>query len=312
MRRAFVIIFLLNISCIGIDVLDDPIDLVKGNTIAFLNLDSNMLALRNGESFDVEAVYFDQFGIQRDYMLSWQSENESVAIADNGTVEGKAPGTTIIVVSYLEASQALQVTVVNDETAVAAVIISDPSSTSLAIADEVQLEASVRNIEGELLPDKSIEWFTENESLATVSSTGLVKALANGVVEIHAKSEGVKSNSIIFSIGSSNLRQGTFIPAGGYQARGTAMLSNVDGELILKLSDDFQTSFALGTFIYLANSTSGSQVKAGGFEVAQITTNGAKTFNITALNASVTIDQYQYVVILCKPASVTFGYAELN
>lgn len=313
MRRSSVIIFLLfNFSCVGVDVLDDPIDLLKGNTIVFLNTESNMLALRAGESFEVEAVYFDQYGIQRDYTLTWQSEDQSIATANDGKVEGKEGGTTTIVVTYSDASSALQVTVVNDALEVASVTVETPSSTSLNLLEEVQLTANVRNIDGETLADKTIEWFTENAAIATVSSTGLVKAVANGVVEVHAKSEGVKSNSIIFTIGSSNERQGSFVPAGGYQAKGSATLSNIDGELILKLSDDFQTSFALGTFIYLANSTSGSQVKAGGFEVAQITTNGAKTFNISNLNASITIDQYKYVIILCKPASVTFGYAEMN
>lgn len=313
MRRPFVIIFLLlNFSCVGVDVLDDPIDLLKGNTIDFLNVENNTLALRTGDLFNVEAVYFDQYGIQRDYTLTWQSENESIATVNNGKVEGKAAGTTTIVVTYLNASKSLQITIVADASAVASVTIGAPLSTSLNLLEEVQLTAHIRNIDGEILAGKVLEWFTENQAIATVSSTGLVKALTNGVVEIHAKSEGVKSNSIIFTVGSSNMRQGSFVPAGGYQARGTATLSNIDGQLILKLSDDFQTSFALGTFIYLANSTSGSQVKAGGFEVAQITTNGAKTFNISNLNPSITIDQYKYVIILCKPASVTFGYAEMN
>jgi Bacterial Ig-like domain (group 2)/Electron transfer DM13 len=313
MRRPFVIIFLLlNFSCVGVDVFDDPIDLLKGNTIEFLNAENNMLALQVGESFEVEAVYFDQYGIQRDYTLIWQSENDNIASVNGGQIEGQGAGTTTVVVSYLDASKALQVTVVIDASEVASVVVEDPLSTSLNLSEQVQLNAMVLNINGETLSDKTIEWFTENQAIATVSSTGLVKALTNGVVEIHAKSEGVKSNSIIFTIGSSNIRQGSFVPAGGYQARGTATLSNIDGQLILKLSDDFQTSFALGTFIYLANSTTGSQVKAGGFEVAQITTNGTKTFNITNLNSSITIDQYKYVIILCKPASITFGYAELK
>lgn len=313
MRRAIIIIFLLfNLSCTGIDVLDDPIDLIKGNSIEFLNISDNSLALRMGEVVDVEAVYFDQYGIERDYVLSWESENETIAVVNDGKVEGKAAGTTTIVVTYLDASKALQITVVNDVSAVATVTIANPVNTTLNLNDEVQLTASVRNIEDEVLPDKPIQWFTENEALATVSSAGLMKAVGNGVVEIHAKSEGVKSNSIIFNIGSSNMRQGTFVPAGGYQAKGTAKLSNNNGQLTLQLSDDFQTSFALGTYIYLANATSGSQVKAGGFEVAQITTNGAKTFNVSGLNPNITINQYKYVIILCKPASVTFGYAEMK
>ncbi len=313
MRRASIIIFLLiNFSCIGVDVLDDPIDPLNGNTIRILNAENNMLALRIGESFEVEAVYFDQYGLERPYLLTWRSENEGIASVNNSLVQGKTAGVTTIVISYANVAKPLQVTVVSNVEAVASVTIDLPSKTAINLSEKIQLTAAVRNIEGQLLPNKNIEWFSENNSIATVSQVGLVEGVGNGVVEIHAKADGVKSNSIQFTIGNSNFRQGTFIPAGGYQAKGTASLRNIDGQLILELSNDFQTSFALGTFIYLANSTSGSQVKAGGFEIAQIATNGAKTFNISSLNPSITINQYKYVIILCKPASLTFGFAELK
>jgi hypothetical protein len=53
-------------------------------------------------------------------------------------------------------------------------------------------------------------------------------------------------------------------------------------------------------------------VRASGLEVAQISTNGAKTFDITAIRPATGLFDYQYVIILCKPASLTFGYAELK
>ncbi|NBP70902.1 MAG: hypothetical protein EBU52_19465, partial [Cytophagia bacterium] len=129
--------------------MDDPFDLIKGNSIAFLNVSDNSLALRISEVADVEAVYFDQYGIERDYKLSWQSEDETIAVVNNGKVEGKASGTTTIVVSYLDVSKALQITVVNNVSSVATVIIANPVNTTLNLNDEVQLTASVRNIEDE-------------------------------------------------------------------------------------------------------------------------------------------------------------------
>lgn len=313
MRRASLIIFILiNFSCVGVDVLDDPLDLVNGNAIRLLNTENDMLALRIDEGFEVQAVYFDQYGIERAYALSWQSSDDRVAIVNNGLIMGKGAGVTTIVVSYLDVSKALQVTVVNDALSVASVTVDVPLKQALNLSEQVQLFATVRNINGEVLPTKTVEWFTENEAIATVSAMGLVQAVGNGTVEVHAKSDGVKSNNIIFTIGNATSRQGIFIPTGGYQAIGTASLDLENGQLLLKLSDDFQTSFALGTFIYLANTTAGSQVKAGGLEIAQITTNGAKTFNISSINPNIKIDQYKYVIILCKPASLTFGFAELK
>jgi hypothetical protein len=90
------------------------------------------------------------------------------------------------------------------------------------------------------------------------------------------------------------------------------MLRTENGQLILDLGANFRTSFALGTYIYLANSTNAGNVRSAGLEVAQIRENGAQTFNISALNRNVGLFDYRYVVILCKPATVTFGYADLN
>jgi hypothetical protein len=53
-------------------------------------------------------------------------------------------------------------------------------------------------------------------------------------------------------------------------------------------------------------------VRASGLEVAQIVDNGAKTFNLSNIKPGIGLNDYKYVIILCKPASVTFGYAELK
>lgn len=310
--KASIFFIAMLFSCIGVDRVDDPLDLIMGNTIKFVNIENNAVALMLEDSYQVQAVYFDKYGLERIVPLTWESSNEAIVQVSNGQLTAEGVGVAMVVASFEQASLALQVNVVEDETAVASVVVEAPLTTMLSVGQTLQLEARVLNISGESLPDKEVEWFAENTSILSVSALGLLSANANGVAEVHAKSEGVKSNSIIFSVGAASQRTGQFVSAGGYQARGTAILKNVNNELILELGSDFETSFALGTFVYLANSTSGSQVKAGGFEVAQITTNGAKTFNISNLNASITLAQYKYVVILCKPASVSFGYAEMK
>ena len=125
-----------------------------------------------------------------------------------------------------------------------------------------------------------MEWFSENSSIVTVDAAGELTAIANGIAGVHAKSEGVKSNSIDFVVGSD--RTGTFVPAGGYNAEGMATLKLEDGKLLLEFNDNFKTSFALGTYVYLSNSTSGSETFSSGVEIAQIFANGAKTFDISS------------------------------
>lgn len=107
--------------------------------------------------------------------------------------------------------------------------------------------------------------------------------------------------------------QGTFVSANGYKASGMAVLEDDNGDIILSFSDDFMASFALGTFIYLANNnSSGTSIRSNGIELDEIKKNGSHTFNVTQKFPGTTISQYKYVIVLCKPASIVFGYAEMN
>lgn len=305
MRKITVVFCCVLGACAPIEYMDDPI------IGARIEVDQQSLALMPTQSQSLMAQYFDDYGLPQDVSVTWLTTVPSVAtVTPNGTVNALANGQTVIRASFQGVESApINVTVVSDENAVATVAIVSPQNT-LAIGETATLMATVKNIAGETLNDRTIEWFSENATIATVSAAGEVRGVSPGVAGIYAKSEGVKSNTIPLTVGL--LRDGTFVPSGGYQARGTAILKVEGGQLLLELGSDFQTSFALGTFIYLANSTNGAQVRASGFEVAQITTNGAKSFNITQRNPNINLFDYRYVIILCKPASVTFGYADLN
>lgn len=296
---------LLLSGCIGVDYLEDP---VIGERIEVSTLQA---ALMPAQTLQLTAVYFDKYGIESNVMLLWASNAPQIAgVDENGMVTAMAAGQAVITASFQTTfSEPINITVVSDEDAVASVVISSPV-TMLEIGEKVGLTAVVKNINGLLLTGRSVEWFSENGSIVTVDGTGELTAVSNGIAGVHAKSEGVKSNSIDFAIGSD--RSGTFVPAGGYNAEGMATLKVDGGKLLLSLSDNFKASFALGTYVYLSNSTSGSETFSKGVEVAQIFTNGAKTFDLSLINPNIGLFDYRYIVILCKPARVTFGFADLN
>lgn len=295
----------LNFSCIGVDHVDDP---VVG---ARIDVDPLQIALRPSESFTLEARYFDLYGIRQPVTFSWTSSNTPVAeVNQSGVVTAKSPGQSVVQAQFGSVfSESINVTVVPDDNAVAIVEIASSNST-VGIGEMVQVEVTVKNINNEPITGKEVEWFSENSQILSVNGMGKITGNNPGVAGVHAKVEGVKSNSIDFTV--TTVRTGTFVPSGGYKAAGTATLKVENDDLVLTLSDNFETSFALGTYIYLANSTNGPTVRANGFEVAQITTNGSKTFIISDINPLIGLYDYRYVIILCKPASVTFGYADLN
>jgi hypothetical protein len=64
----------------------------------------------------------------------------------------------------------------------------NPKTTTLAAGGTVQLRDSVRNAVGRVIPGTTSTWASSNPAVATVNSTGLVTAVADGVAEITAAS----------------------------------------------------------------------------------------------------------------------------
>lgn len=294
------------VACTGTDLIDDL------QVERKIELTTTQIALQPGGTSQVMADYYDEFGIKKDVQLQYTSSNiQAVQVDGKGKITALANGRAVIEIAYQGLVAApLNVNVVTSTNEVALVAISS-SKSNLKPAEKIQLQSSVKNIIGGSIAGRPIEWFSENLNILSINLSGEVTAVAPGVAAIHAKVDGVKSNSLIFTVNAGD-NTGTFVSAGGYQAIGQAILKEENGQLILNLSNDFKTSFALGTFVYLANSTNGSQVRSAGLEIEQISTNGAHTFNITSKYPKVKISDYRYVIILCKPASVTFGYADLN
>jgi len=302
---ALVLIWLLS-GCIGTDVVDDP---VVGES---LEIFPDRIALLIGNSTMATATYYDQFGIAKEVDLEWNAEPAAIATVDqNGVVTGVAPGQAQLFVIYQGLIDSVRIAVVVDENAAASVDLSS-ANTSLDIGETALLTAVVKNIDDETITSSTLTWHSSNESVLTVSSDGVALAISSGAAAVYAMADGVFSNEIHFMVGG-GIRMGTFVSANGYQASGTAILNNTSGDLILMFNENFMTSFALGTFIYLSNNnTSGTTIRAQGIELGEITANGSHMFNVTQKFPTATLEQYQYVIVLCKPATLVFGYAELN
>ena len=275
---------------------------------------SALLGLQKNEKQLVTLEYLDEFGVKEARAFTWIVEKPSVAsVSSDNEITALAAGTTLLSATAGEASIRINLTVVENSSDVAIVILAPPSSSLLGVSQTVQVTAALKNANNETVSSngQTIEWFSENSNIVSISSTGLVTAKAEGMAEVHAKVNGsIKSNSIKFTVvlsSAAGSRTGTFQSAGGYSAAGSVSVTETAGKLVVSLGADYEASVALGTFIYLANSTSGGNVKSAGLELGQWS-KGAKTFEATGI----TLNQYKYVVVLCKPASVTFGFAELK
>jgi hypothetical protein len=293
-------------ACVGTDRLDDPKD-------ASIILEENEIQLQVGQTERIDAVYhYNMWRPEPLTELQYLSLNPEIASVDlAGKVSGLTKGQTTIRITYAnEVENSVAVTVVETDEEVARVVISADKNT-IAVDETLQFSAVAYNLSDIEVTGSSTIWQSSNPSVASIDSDGLVSGVSDGIVQITATVDEVQSTVFVLMVGS-NGKSGMFQGVGSYNANGTAILTENGGSLILEFSSDFETSFALGTFVYLANTTTGTSVRSQGLEIAEVKSNGAKEYNISAIDSQVGVNTYQYVVLLCKPASITFGFAELK
>ena len=120
--------------------------------------------------------------------VTWSSSNATVAsITSGGLVTAAAMGTATLTATSEGQSGSAVLTVVN--VPVASVAVS-PASASVQAGATLQLTAAPQDSAGNPLAGRPVSWATSNATIATVSGSGLVTAVAAGSATITASAEG--------------------------------------------------------------------------------------------------------------------------
>jgi len=302
----FVVILFFVQGCIGTDLVDEFI----GPNLSKLELARKEISIILGQEASLVASFSDYNGDVTNAPLTWKSLNATIAqVDDAGKVTAKATGQTKIIVSteYVTGtlSDTTLVTVVNDPTAVASVIITG-NNNSLTVGATLQLSASARNAAGNAVLQYPITWQSANPTVATVNNNGLVTGVANGTTEITATANNIKSLPFQISIGT-NERVGTFSGRRGYTVMGTGRVRKVNGTFIVSLDADFSASSGPGLHVYLSDSDA---TASAGVDLGDLKSRtGAQSYEVPT---NIDANAFKYVLIYCKPFSVTFGAAEMK
>ena len=131
-----------------------------------------------------------------------------------GAITGMAVGGPITITATIEGKDgSAQISVV--DAAVATITVSPPTST-IPVGSTVQLQAVLRDDQGNVLAGRAVLWSTSDATRATVSGTGLVTGVSpGGPVTILATSEGrsgsaqVTLNPLPLTITTTSLPAGT-------------------------------------------------------------------------------------------------------
>lgn len=127
--------------------------------------------------------------------VSWSSGSAAVAsVSSSGLVTGVTPGSAQISATVDGKSGSVQITV--NPLPVASVTVT-PNPGAVAVSSTLQLNAELRSGTGAVLTGRTVTWQTSDASKATVSGSGLVTGVADGVATITATSEGVSGTASV-------------------------------------------------------------------------------------------------------------------
>jgi trimeric autotransporter adhesin len=149
-------------------------------------------SLTVGHQDTATATAFDSTGaVLTGRPVTWGSSNNSVATVVNGIVTTLQPGTVVIFATVSGVTGSVTLTI--NPVPVGSVTVS-PSADTLQPSGSLQLTVVVRDSVGNVIPSPAVTWTPLNPGIATVTSTGLVSALAAGTAKIRV-SDGGKADT---------------------------------------------------------------------------------------------------------------------
>ena len=127
--------------------------------------------------------------------VTFSTSNATVATVSNaGLVTALAPGSAIITAASEGKTASSSITV--SSVPVSSVVVT-PSGSDVVVGQTTQLKAEPRDGSGQPLVGRAVSWSTSAPNVASVSSTGLVTAIAPGSATISATSEGKAGTATI-------------------------------------------------------------------------------------------------------------------
>ena len=162
---------------------------VRGGNVAGVVVTPGASTLSPGQSVQLSTTVTDALGnVLTDRSTFWTVNDSTVAtVSSAGLVQAVAVGTATVTANAggITGTAAITVSVVT----VGSVTVA-PGAATLMPGQTVQLAATVRDSDGNVLTDRTVAWSSSDATVATVSGSGLATAVADGTATITAAAEG--------------------------------------------------------------------------------------------------------------------------
>ncbi|MDC7126205.1 MAG: Ig-like domain-containing protein [Spirochaetales bacterium] len=152
-------------------------------SVSGVYLNQTSVSLHEGDTLRLNAVVAPLDA--QDTSVLWTIDNETVATVSEGLITASTAGTAVVTVTTNDGgyTASCEVKVSSGGDAAVTGVSLDNSTLSIAPGATYQLNATVSPDDA---ADSSVSWVSSNTSIATVSDSGLVTAVTEGIVNITA------------------------------------------------------------------------------------------------------------------------------
>ncbi|MGQ0646354.1 MAG: beta strand repeat-containing protein [Gemmatimonadaceae bacterium] len=222
-------------------------------------------------------------------VVTWTSSSAQIAtVGSTGEVSAQSPGTVTITATSEGKTASAAITVKPVAPVVSSVSVT-LNSTLLNVAQTTQAVAVPRDNAGNAITGQTITWSSSDNSVATVSSTGLVTAVNGGSVSIEATVSGVLGGAALTvnaappaPVATVSISLSPTTVGAGQQSQATVVLRDAAGNVLTGRTIGFSSSnpsvatvSAGGLVAGVANGTASITATSGGISgAATITVSG--------------------------------------
>ena len=299
MKNASLIIvcFLLLLSCVGEDLVNDYVD-------PDLRISNAILSIPEGVQYQFTARFFDESGTKvENPTLVWLVDPPTaLSIAQDGTIQAIAAGEATVIVQ----TTGLRGDIIEARTtfSVTAVTSTDTStSTSETSTMTTDTETSTMTTDTET---STMTTDTETSTMTTETETSTMTTdteTSTMTTETETSTTTIDNNTGTGIVLAPQFYEGEIISTSSYILEGNFRYEHNGTQITLSLDENYRASTSLpGLYLYLGNNPN---TVNGAIEIAKVTVfNGAHEY---ILPPSIELADYKYLIYWCKPFSVPVG-----
>jgi uncharacterized protein YjdB len=229
--------------------------------------------------------------------FTWSSSDESVAtVSSSGMVTAVANGAATVTAMTDGVGGAADVTVAQE---VASVAVTPATADLASLGETAQLAAGALDANGNTIPDKTFAWSSSDETVATISTSGMVTSVANGAATITATTDGVDGTADI-----TVAQEVATVTVAPDAARPASVGETV--QLAASAQDANDNAITRGTFTWASSDESVAMVSSSGLVTAVADGSATVTASTDGVSdsASITVAQ-EVATVEVTPAADT-------